>query len=200
MPRPRFKKLDEDKRLQIMEAALEEFAQHGFEASSYNRIIEAVGVSKGAMYYYFDDKADLYVTTLEWLGHRKMELMGHISLDPFWEGMRAWTRKGLEFALTEPKLWRLSRDFLSLRPALLGERLEQLYEQGRAGVRGVLLQGQQQGQVRQDLSMELLVHLFMTHGEALDRWILHHVRDPDDQELETLTDHIVDTMRRLLAP
>lgn len=200
MPRPRFKKLEEERRRQIMEAALEEFAENGFEGSSYNRIIERVGISKGAMYYYFDDKADLYVTTLEWLGEHKMQLMGQIPLDPFWEGMRAWTRKALQFATQEPQMWRMSRDFLSLRPDQLGPRLEELYEQGREATRGVLLLGQQQGAVRQDMELEFLVHMFMTHGEALDRWVLLHLDQPTEADLDALTDHIVDIMRRLLAP
>ena len=34
---------------------------HGFENASLNRIIKKAGISKGAMYYYFDDKMDLYI-------------------------------------------------------------------------------------------------------------------------------------------
>ena len=48
-------------------AALDEFAAHGFHDASLNRIIEAAGISKGSMYYYFDGKEDLFahVTRIE---------------------------------------------------------------------------------------------------------------------------------------
>ena len=36
--------------------------------SAYNRIIERAGISKGAMYYYFADKQDLFATVLNTLG------------------------------------------------------------------------------------------------------------------------------------
>ena len=43
-----------------MQAALDEFATHGFHDASLNRVIDAAGISKGSMYYYFDGKEDLY--------------------------------------------------------------------------------------------------------------------------------------------
>ena len=64
MPRPRFEKLAEGKRRRILEAAAKEFATYGYENASLNRMLEEAGISKGAAYYYFDDKADLYTTTL----------------------------------------------------------------------------------------------------------------------------------------
>ena len=64
MPRPRFQKLPADKRQRILEAAALEFASRGFEHASLNRIITAAGISKGAAYYYFDDKADLFATVV----------------------------------------------------------------------------------------------------------------------------------------
>ena len=66
MPRPRFKKLAADKRAAIIEAAGVEFAAHGFQGASLNAIIAAAGISKGAFYYYFDDKADLFATVIEY--------------------------------------------------------------------------------------------------------------------------------------
>ena len=40
----------------ILRAALAEFAAHGFADASLNRIIEAAGISKGSLYYYFDTR------------------------------------------------------------------------------------------------------------------------------------------------
>ena len=60
MARPRFAKLPAAQQQAILRAALEEFAAHGFHDASLNRVIEAAGISKGSMYYYFDGKEDLY--------------------------------------------------------------------------------------------------------------------------------------------
>jgi AcrR family transcriptional regulator len=67
MVRPRFAKLPPAQQQAILRAALDEFAAHGFHDASLNRIIEAAGISKGSMYYYFDGKQDLFthVTRVE---------------------------------------------------------------------------------------------------------------------------------------
>ena len=60
MVRPRFAKLPPAQQQAILRAALDEFAAHGFHDASLNRVIDAAGISKGSMYYYFDGKEDLY--------------------------------------------------------------------------------------------------------------------------------------------
>ena len=65
MPLPRFEKLEPKRQDGILNAARKEFAAHGFDGASYNRIIELAGISKGAMYYYFADKDDLFRTVID---------------------------------------------------------------------------------------------------------------------------------------
>src|SRR3954451_11744552 len=60
MVRSRFSRLPPEQQRRIVDAALEEFAAHGFHDASLNRVIESAGISKGSMYYYFDGKEDLY--------------------------------------------------------------------------------------------------------------------------------------------
>ena len=79
MPRPRFKKLPAEKRERILEAAAKEFTAHGYDGASLNRILDEAGISKGAAYYYFDDKADLYATAVQ---HYSQELLAGTAFDP----------------------------------------------------------------------------------------------------------------------
>ncbi|MBD8498305.1 TetR/AcrR family transcriptional regulator [Paenibacillus arenosi] len=54
-----------DKKQAILEAALEEFRQKGYEAASTNQITKAAKVSKGILFHYFSDKKTLYLTLVE---------------------------------------------------------------------------------------------------------------------------------------
>lgn len=49
---------------QIAEAALRLFADKGFAATSMREIVEAVGVTKPTLYYYFESKENLYTTLI----------------------------------------------------------------------------------------------------------------------------------------
>jgi len=65
MSRARFDNLEPEKQNRLFDSAAEEFADHGYEGASLNRILERSGMSKSSLYYYFDDKADLFVSLTE---------------------------------------------------------------------------------------------------------------------------------------
>ncbi len=52
-------KKPEVRKMEIIQAALELFAQDGYENTSVNHIIERAGVSKGGFYHHYDSKAQL---------------------------------------------------------------------------------------------------------------------------------------------
>ena len=94
MPLERYFKLPHDKRDRLLGAARGEFAEHGFEQASYNRIIEQAGVSKGAMYYYFADKADLFGEVvgqvMEGLAHKVGRPAPADDAEGFWRSLEEW--------------------------------------------------------------------------------------------------------------
>ena len=56
------KHVDKDERRgEIIKAALDVFARYGFENASMSQIADAAGISKGTIYLYFDTKIDLTV-------------------------------------------------------------------------------------------------------------------------------------------
>lgn len=65
MPTPTWERLPEAKRLAVLEAAEAEFAARGFSGGSLNTICREAGVSKGSLFQYFADKADMYAHLAE---------------------------------------------------------------------------------------------------------------------------------------
>lgn len=61
MPTTTWDRLPDAKRSAVLEAAEAEFARHGYGGASMNVISRDAGVSKGSLFQYFTDKADLYV-------------------------------------------------------------------------------------------------------------------------------------------
>ncbi|WP_188455914.1 TetR/AcrR family transcriptional regulator [Virgibacillus oceani] len=55
-----FKNLDENKQQRILNAALKEFAENGYERASTNQIVKSAGIGKGMLFYYFTNKKELY--------------------------------------------------------------------------------------------------------------------------------------------
>lgn len=57
---PRWRRRKDARPAEIVEAALEVFAEKGFAAARLDDIAAAAGVSKGALYLYFETKQDLF--------------------------------------------------------------------------------------------------------------------------------------------
>ena len=57
---PKFRRRPADRPAEILAAALEVFAMRGFQAARLEEVAKRAGVSKGALYLYFETKADLF--------------------------------------------------------------------------------------------------------------------------------------------
>jgi len=60
-----FRKLPEEKRARVVDAALREFGRHGYDSASLDRLVRAAGISKGGLYEYIGSKQDLFVYLAE---------------------------------------------------------------------------------------------------------------------------------------
>jgi AcrR family transcriptional regulator len=56
----------EERRLQILDVALAEFASRGFKGTSIKDISQTAGISAGLMYHYFKSKQDLLEATVKY--------------------------------------------------------------------------------------------------------------------------------------
>lgn len=104
----------------ILAAALEVFAESGFQAATVDRIAEAAGMSKTNLLYYFPSKTEVYSAVLnqtldDWLEPlRAMDVNG----EPI-EEIRAYIRRKLELSRSNPAASRLfANEVLHGAPAI----------------------------------------------------------------------------------
>jgi AcrR family transcriptional regulator len=99
----------EVRRALIVDAALREFAEHGYDGASMGRIGRAAGVARTVLYDHFSCKLSLFVALLE---DKHADVLSHlhevIAADaPTEELMRASLDTFFGFAENEPLAWRL---------------------------------------------------------------------------------------------
>lgn len=56
----KFFKLNEEKQMKILNAAIDEFTSSGYDQASTNTIVKKAGISKGLLFHYFGTKKELY--------------------------------------------------------------------------------------------------------------------------------------------
>lgn len=146
----------------------------GFEAASYNRIIAATGISKGAMYYYFADKTDLYLAVIE-------DVLDRIEVAATAVGPIAATdAEGFWAELLERALG--LHEVIAEGDANLAAFGDRLYQSGvgvehmmarlTTWITSLLKLGQERNAVRSDLPLDLLAHAATGLMTSLDRYFL----------------------------
>jgi AcrR family transcriptional regulator len=204
MVRPQFAKLPAEQQQAILQAALNEFAAHGFHDASLNRVIDAAGISKGSMYYYFDDKADLYAyvarTELAGLIEQVGMLpdLGAGDADTFWSLLEDYYLRLMRALTAAPQLAALLRgwaaaarspEFQSAQAALEQESVPWVELALEAGLRV--------SAVRADVPPPLLIAAVMGMGEAIDLWLVS--QQAKDEELPGLIKLVMGMIRRAVG-
>ncbi|WP_257667593.1 TetR/AcrR family transcriptional regulator [Parapedobacter tibetensis] len=71
----------DDKRNQIITAALKRFSHFGIAKTALSEIAEDINISKANLYYYYPDKLALVESIVEWLSAEATDLMDNVFRD-----------------------------------------------------------------------------------------------------------------------
>lgn len=205
MPLPRFEKLPAEKQERILEAAAKVFSAHGYEKASINLMLDDAGISKGAAYYYFADKADLVGTVVRhyWLdplvGTRTA--FADLTAEDFWQTVAELYLHPFGDVERRPWLLGLSRAVLGLpREVKRAEPLKSVADEAIDWMAALLLRGRELGVVRDDVPDALLVELIWALDSVHDRWLGAHWKDMDAEQRDETTMLFVSLLKRILAP
>ncbi len=105
-----FERITAEEQARILDACIEEFAQHGYALASTNAIVKRAGIPKGTLFYYFGSKKDLYLYVLDHAVTRFVEafdrLAGELPTDLF-ERLLHRGRTRMRFVIEHPRVYRL---------------------------------------------------------------------------------------------
>lgn len=206
MPRSRFEKLDPERQDVLLDAAMRELAERGPEQASLNKILAAVGLSKGVAYYYFDDREDLFATVVSRAVDLAVRTIGGVgpvdSAESFWREFQRLYERVLGFLREHPTIAALAKRFASSPSAMSAPKVLKRYDAFRCWFADFLRRGQEVGAVRTDLPLDMIVALAFAWGEALDRWTIAHWEEVTRSEA-SLAAHIdlgMNLFRRAFGP
>lgn len=205
MPLPRFDKLASERQHQILDAALEEFAASGFQEASVNRIIQRAGISKGALYYYFSDKEDLFLTVVEiaaaGLADTSMAPHHATTPDDFWSDVARLYSVFVDHVRRDPRVLRLVQNEIErLDQVLAHPRIEPLARAAETWLTDQVRRGRTVLAVRRDLDVAILVELALAVGRANDRIMMRRGEIASEAAVRAAVARGTDLLRRLLAP
>jgi len=177
MPKPTFHNLPEKKRNNVIDAAVEEFADYGLENASTNRIVENSGISKGSFYQYFEDKQDVFMHLLSILEKEKMEYFSGkhppgMNMDTF-QYFRWMIKAGMEFNTTHPRMTQAVSRVLLGEGLYYGKSFAETRKKTTQALSMMINQAIERGEVDPSVDVELAVMVMDTWSNAISTYILN---------------------------
>jgi AcrR family transcriptional regulator len=142
-----------DTRSRLLAAAERVFATHGYAGATLDQVAAAAGLTKGAVYWHFASKADLFLCLLEERSRRQMaevtQMLQVLAAAPDLQGSLATLLAAqLESCQADPTWPRLYLEFLShSREPEVQERLARHSRLWLEAVRDLIRDLQQQGRL-----------------------------------------------------
>ena len=205
MPLARYKNLAVERKQAILRAAEHEFAEKGYERASLNRMIKDAGLSKGTFYYYFEDKADLFVTVLRvklpweaWVS--ESGLLAAAEPDAFWGSLEGLEKQKYAYLGQYPSIARLSEALAGLSASHFENASLAAYAKERlTEARGIVEHGRRIEAVRRDLPMQLLLNLWTGIARSLSEWIFEDWEALSQMEREQRAKIAFETLQRVIG-
>ena len=182
----------------VIRAAVKLFAQRGYANTSVQDIVAEAGVTKGAMYHYFESKDDLLFGIYDSLLTLQQSRLETIIADggPVDDVLRAVCVDVLETSieyLAEGTVFFRSLDMLS------AERRGEVVRRRRAyndEFAALVRQGQREGRYRDDVPVAILIAHFFSDVHYLSYW--YSEEKPEDRTLAAaqITDLFMSSLRR----
>ncbi len=164
----------EKKRQELLSSAMTCFAEKGFAAATINDIVQHSGMSKGAVYNYFNSKEEIYLTLLD----TAVESTFHNFKQSFQTEMTAFEKveklfdvyQAIDYKNEQKMKWRsVQLEFWvnASRHKELNEKLVGHSHKAIAFIADILEEGKDFGEFRSDLDTTLAAETFWSFADGL---------------------------------
>jgi TetR/AcrR family transcriptional regulator, fatty acid metabolism regulator protein len=171
----------EEKRRQILAAAVRVFARDGFHTSPVGAVATEAGVAHGLVYHYFSSKDALLETIFRETWSAMLDSVREVeeSGDPATEQLRRVCAIVLRTWRRDPDLVRVLVREVTRTPHI-GQEIGEI-EQAFGAIERIVARGQERGELRPDLDPRLAASiLYGALEEILTGWVFGQLPDGDE--------------------
>jgi len=212
LPKNTFLNLPREKQDLIAREAVREFAANGYQRASLNTIVKRLGIAKGSLYQYFENKEALFLYIFEQftLAVKRMvrDLAGEGAEDGFFARVRRVLWAGVQFIEEQPEYFQIYLKALFEHDVPHRKELVARVRLFSMEYFGPLCQeDQRQGKIRDDVPLPVIVFML---DATLDRFLQGYASPYLDgglglagrsrQELSKEIDLIIEVLRDGLVP
>ncbi|MFW8601603.1 TetR/AcrR family transcriptional regulator [Desulfobacterota bacterium M19] len=186
-PKQTFRNLTAEKRRLIEKVLVEEFAREGYRRASLNNVVKRLGIAKGSLYQYFDNKEAIFLFVFERFTRLVKSMVGKPSAadsrpENFWQTVRRVWVAGIVFIDKYPAYYQLYLNALFEQDIPRREEIISRVRLFSMEFFGPLVAAaRERGGLRPDVPLSVVVFMI---DAAMDRFLQSYARSYLDDGLE----------------
>lgn len=188
----------EERRSQILDAAISCFADKGYYETSMDDIVRAAGLSKGSLYWYFSSKRDLFRTLTEsWMAEILTGLPERLAAcKTAGERLCTLLDAGRDTVAVRPELARAQLEFMAqaVRDTEIRDWFRETHRTQRAFLAQIVQEGIATGEFRK-LPPDAVAGLIMAYGDGM--WLHRELRNTGE-DIGVVIDELKSTLMAIL--
>ena len=192
----RTKEEAEETKQKILDAAVELFETRGYDATRIEDIAEKMGMTRGAVYWHFKNKDELFIYILE-IFERRLDLLLEesktIASSPLerlrWLIINMITRSDILVGFRQIRMIAISEFGKMGKSEIFQKRGQKIVAKYMSSLEGVIEEGINAGEIRNGVDSEnaaLMIALFVTGAVGV------HINRPKFSSIQWNAPHIVD--------
>lgn len=191
-PRP---DVSAERKNQILDAAMDTFSKVGFHKARMSDIAAKSGLSKGSIYWYFENKNDLIINLLARVFEPELHDLRALinSTDPVRERLFAYADRSADDMIKMLKWTPLVYDFIALafRQDSIKQSIMKYYQQNMDILETIIQQGLDSGELVADNARDAAIAM----GAILEGTVVLWIYDPAAIDIKN---HILSNLKFLL--
>ncbi|MGI6632481.1 MAG: TetR/AcrR family transcriptional regulator [Bacillota bacterium] len=176
-------------RKRILDAAIREFAEKGYDNASTNSIVDAAGTSKGLLFHYFGSKDALYLAALDHCIEFQIEYflknLGELPADLV-ERVLTWGELKVKMLLEEPLMFKMAVGGIDGNPKGLNRELTARMARITERLMPAFLSGIDFSSLREGISPQKAIEFVFLVINAASEKFLAATKDSPDRGLSAL--------------
>jgi AcrR family transcriptional regulator len=187
--------VSEERKNQILDAAMETFSKVGFHKARMSDIAESSGLSKGSLYWYFENKNDLIVKLLARVFEPELKDLRALLTDPrpIDDRLLAYAERGADDMIKMLKWMPIVYDFIALafRQETIKVSIRKFYQQNMEILEALIQQGLDSGELKVDNAKDAAIAV----GAIMEGTVLLWIYAPEQIDIRK---HVMTNMTILM--
>lgn len=180
---------------QILNAALAVIVQNGYEKSRMDDIVQVSNLSKGAIYWYYKSKKDVYLSLINLWVNRYSAVLNHMTEEekPASQQLQDLFQYFINQYENDPDVFRALLEFWSMagRDSDFKDKLNQVYNEFLDLIRGIIAKGVKSGEFK-SLDIDIAALSIMVNIEGIIWFTIFEAGNIDARNyINTISDFIL---------